>query len=44
MDVPAQRVTLGKARDAPSFGWDNEYGRRELDVPAFRATQNKVLR
>src|SRR6185295_17362016 len=25
---------LGRARDA-AFGWDNEYGRTEVEVPAF---------
>jgi len=28
IDVPAGPVTIGKPRSFPSFGWDNEYGRR----------------
>ena len=32
-------VVLGKPRDFPSFGWDNEYGKRVVDVPAFTATR-----
>ncbi|HUM95900.1 MAG TPA: 5-histidylcysteine sulfoxide synthase [Candidatus Competibacter sp.] len=37
LDVPAQTVALGKPFDWPSYGWDNEYGRRETAVPAFQA-------
>jgi len=39
LDVPAGRVVLGKDRDDPLYGWDNEYGRLEKDVPAFRAAR-----
>jgi 5-histidylcysteine sulfoxide synthase/putative 4-mercaptohistidine N1-methyltranferase len=35
--VPPGTVTLGKPRDFPTFGWDNEYGRREVKVPEFAA-------
>jgi len=38
VDIPSGRVTLGK-RDDPTYGWDNEYGRHEADVPAFRAAR-----
>lgn len=34
LTVPGGKVTVGKPRDFPTFGWDNEYGHRELDVPA----------
>ena len=40
--VPAGRATLGKPRDFPSFGWDNEYGRRDVDVPEFAASKYLV--
>ena len=33
--IPAGRVVLGKAD--PTYGWDNEYGRHEADIPAFLA-------
>jgi ergothioneine biosynthesis protein EgtB len=33
--VPAGTVTLGMDRDAGVFGWDNEFGKQEIDVPAF---------
>ena len=42
VDVPATSVTLGKARDYPSYSWDNEYGKRVFDVPRFRASKFKV--
>ena len=42
ISVPAQTVTLGKPVDHPSFGWDNEYGRREYSLPAFKAAKFKV--
>jgi len=42
IDVDSQVVSIGKPRDFPSFGWDNEYGHREYTVPAFKATQYKV--
>ena len=40
--VAAKTVSIGKPRDFPSFGWDNEYGYREFAVPAFRASKFKV--
>jgi formylglycine-generating enzyme required for sulfatase activity len=33
--IPAGRATLGADRDALPFGWDNEFERVEVDVPAF---------
>lgn len=32
LPVAGGRVTIGKPRDAATFGWDNEYGHRELEV------------
>ena len=29
--VPSGRVTVGKPRDFPSYGWDNEYGQAEIE-------------
>lgn len=40
--VPGQPVTLGKPADWPSFGWDNEYGRRETTVQPFQASRQLV--
>jgi ergothioneine biosynthesis protein EgtB len=33
--VPAGAATLGAARDEIEFGWDNEFERHTVDVPAF---------
>lgn len=35
-------VSIGKHRDADTYGWDNEYGKHEAEVPAFRASQYLV--
>lgn len=40
--VPDQRVRYGKPADWPSYGWDNEYGAREVDLPAFQAGSTLV--
>ena len=37
--VPGQPVTLGKPTDWPSYGWDNEYGRRETTVAPFQVNR-----
>uniref|UniRef100_A0A383W2U2 Generic methyltransferase n=1 Tax=Tetradesmus obliquus TaxID=3088 RepID=A0A383W2U2_TETOB len=42
LHVAGSRVVLGKPDDFPSFGFDNEYGRKEIEVPAFRASKFKV--
>ncbi|MBP7627069.1 MAG: 5-histidylcysteine sulfoxide synthase [Zoogloea sp.] len=42
LDIPATTVSLGKPRDWPSFGWDNEYGQRQVSVQAFRAEHTLV--
>lgn len=38
----AASVTVGKPRDWPTYGWDNEYGRRPLQVPPFTASRFQV--
>ena len=42
--IPVKRdvVDLGKPADFPSFGWDNEYGERNLDVPDFQASEHMI--
>jgi len=35
VDVPAGRVRLGEDFDDLPFGWDNEFGRLDVDVEAF---------
>ena len=39
---PAGSVTLGKPASFPTFGWDNEYGQRRFEVPAFAASRYLV--
>ncbi|HEY3326651.1 MAG TPA: 5-histidylcysteine sulfoxide synthase [Novimethylophilus sp.] len=39
VNIPSGRVKLGKQGD-PTYGWDNEYGRHEADVPAFQAARH----
>lgn len=36
------RVSLGKHRDEPTFGWDCEYGQKTADVEAFSASKYLV--
>jgi gamma-glutamyl hercynylcysteine S-oxide synthase len=40
--VPAGRATLGADRDEIAFGWDNEFEREVVDVPAFGITTYPV--
>ena len=40
--VPAGTVTVGKPWAEPLFGWDNEYGKRQVRVRSFQASQYLV--
>jgi len=40
--VSAGRVTLGKSKDAQLFGWDNEYGTHQAQIPPFKASKYLV--
>lgn len=42
LTLPAGQVTLGKARSAPRYGWDNEYGERQVELGAFQASRYLV--
>jgi len=42
LPVPGGQVVLGKATDHPLYGWDNEYGEREVTVPDFAASKYLV--
>jgi len=39
LEVSAGRVSLGKSKDGALFGWDNEYGIHQADIPAFKASK-----
>jgi formylglycine-generating enzyme required for sulfatase activity len=41
VEIPACRTTLGAAEQQP-FGWDNEFGAHDVEVPAFAAGAFKV--
>lgn len=40
--IPAGRATLGIARGSGRFGWDNEFERHTVDVPAFSIDRHNV--
>jgi hypothetical protein len=40
--VSGKKVTIGKPDDFPSFGWDNEYGAREVEVASFATSKHLV--
>jgi 5-histidylcysteine sulfoxide synthase/putative 4-mercaptohistidine N1-methyltranferase len=40
--VAAAHARLGKRDDDRTYGWDNEYGVEEVDLPAFRAGRRLV--
>ncbi|MDX1492140.1 MAG: 5-histidylcysteine sulfoxide synthase [Pseudohongiellaceae bacterium] len=42
ISVEASTVRLGKPRQWPSFGWDNEYGQDERETAAFKASQRLI--
>ncbi len=42
LPVAATTVRLGKRSDDHTYGWDNEYGSEEVDLPAFRAARQLV--
>jgi len=42
VDVQGRTVKLGKPLDFPSYGWDNEYGERTVDVPNFSASKHMI--
>ncbi|WP_300361877.1 5-histidylcysteine sulfoxide synthase [Hydrogenimonas sp.] len=42
LPVPGGRVLIGKSRNDDFYGWDNEYGRHEAEIPAFEASKYLV--
>ena len=42
LPVPGGTVRLGKAKDHPLYGWDNEYGKHEAEVQGFKAAKHLV--
>ncbi len=42
LPVPGGKVVLGKSKDHPLYGWDNEFGHHESDVWDFKASRYLV--
>ncbi|MDP5129251.1 MAG: 5-histidylcysteine sulfoxide synthase [Paraglaciecola sp.] len=42
LSVSAGSVTIGKAFDSDTYGWDNEYGQHQAEVAEFKASQYLV--
>jgi formylglycine-generating enzyme required for sulfatase activity len=42
VQISGAPVTIGKPNDAPTFGWDNEYGRLRLQVPDFEVSKYQI--
>lgn len=42
VQIPAGMATLGLLRDGSEFGWDNEFERQSVDVPAFEMDRYMV--
>ncbi len=40
--VVKDKIDLGKPADFPSYGWDNEYGERTMEVPTFYASEHMI--
>jgi len=37
--VEGKQIKIGKSLNDPLYGWDNEYGKHEADVPSFKASK-----
>ena len=42
VDVPAGEIALGKKKDHPLYGWDNEFGSHSKAIKEFRASRYLV--
>jgi 5-histidylcysteine sulfoxide synthase/putative 4-mercaptohistidine N1-methyltranferase len=42
LPVDGGNITIGKSRDNPFFGWDNEYGHAEFNIKPFKASKYLV--
>ncbi len=42
LNVAGGAVNLGKSKNSPIYGWDNEYGRHSAEVSDFKAAQYLV--
>ena len=42
LPVSGSDIDVGKPAAFPSYGWDNEYGERRVEVLSFQATENMI--
>ena len=42
LPVPSNEITLGKPADVGTYGWDNEYGSKQVTVAAIKASKYLV--
>lgn len=42
VDIPASQLSFGKGTNWPTFGWDNEYGKRQVNLPSFATTSGLI--
>ncbi|MBX9770716.1 MAG: 5-histidylcysteine sulfoxide synthase [Candidatus Obscuribacterales bacterium] len=42
ISVPFALVEIGKPKDWPTYGWDNEYGKRTINVHEFMTTRHLI--
>lgn len=42
LDVPGKNLVLGRKRESSLYGWDNEYGQKQFNVAAFKASKYLV--
>ena len=40
--IPAMQVRLGKSKDDPYYGWDNEYGEKLVELDSFEVSRYLV--
>lgn len=41
-EIEATSVRLGKSKEHPSYGWDNEYGRRSVNLRTFQSARSLI--
>jgi len=39
LSIEGGTITLGKEKNHPLYGWDNEYGKKELEVESFNSSK-----
>jgi len=42
LQIPSSHISIGKSASSKLYGWDNEYGTHQADIPAFRASKYLV--